>query len=148
MQATSTYVTQRVVWGLTAALVCLGSYCAFQAVRFDTPFAGFLVYRSGAVSSLWRDDWPGRRAGLQVRDRVRAIDGVPVRGGRAVQAALAAAEARGQTRVTVEVESRGALRAVQLPLGRMRFSDESATFGLPFSVGVVYLLLGVLIFAV
>src|SRR3954452_10247500 len=133
MEPTATYVTQRVVWGLGAALVCLGIYCAAQAVRFDTPFAGFLVYRSGAVASLWRADWPGRRAGLEVRDRVRAIDGVPVRGGREVQGALAAAEARGRREVTVDVESRGRLRSVTLPLGRMRFSDESATFGLPFS---------------
>jgi signal transduction histidine kinase len=148
MDVTFTYVTRRVVWGLGAALVCLGIYCAVQAVRFDTPFAGFLVYRSGAVSSLWRDDWPGRRAGLQVRDRVRRVDDTPVHGGLEVEAALAAAEAHGRKEVEVEVESRGAVRVVTLPLGRMRFSDESATFGLPFSVGVVYLLLGALISAV
>src|SRR3954454_2902516 len=98
MQAASKYVAQRLIWGLAAALVALGIYCAAQAARFDTPFAGFLVYRSGAVASLWRDDWPGRKAGLKVRDRVRSIDGAPVEGGRSVQAALAAAEARGQTR--------------------------------------------------
>src|SRR3954462_1258484 len=44
MEAASKYVAQRVIWGLAAALVCLAVYCAMEAVRWRTPFAGFLVY--------------------------------------------------------------------------------------------------------
>ena len=134
---------------LTAILVCLGVFCAAEAARWQTPFAGFLVYRSGAVTSLWRAEWPGRRAGLRVRDRVVRVDGETVRGGREVQRALAAARARGQLTVTIEVESRRAPPLlVRLPLGRTRPGRASAPPSRCRSapVGLVYLLLGAVIF--
>ena len=61
--------------------MALGAAVASQALSWDTPFGGFFVYRSGAVTSLWRADWAGRRAGLRVRDVIVAVDGEPVRDG-------------------------------------------------------------------
>jgi hypothetical protein len=49
------------------ALTLLGVACALVAHRYDGPFPGFLVYRSGAVSSLWRAGWSGQQAGLRAR---------------------------------------------------------------------------------
>jgi signal transduction histidine kinase len=141
-------LSKYVVSALALILVTLGVLCAAEAARWQTPFAGFLVYRSGAVTSLWRAEWPGQRAGLRVRDRVLAVDGQTVHGGRQVQAAMADAEAHGRGEVTVEVRSPGSApaRAVRLPLGRLGPYDLGATFFLPFSVGLVYLLLGSVIF--
>ena len=71
-----------------AALMALGVVVASQALAWDTPFPGFLVYRSGAVASLWRADWAGRRAGLRVRDVIVSVDGEPIAGGAALQRVL------------------------------------------------------------
>ena len=85
-----------------AALMALGVVVASQALSWDTPFAGFLVYRSGAVASLWRADWAGRRAGLRVRDVILAVDGEPLaRAGRsAAGRAAAALDARAARRAS------------------------------------------------
>ena len=53
------------------ALIALGAAAASAALGYDAPFGGFFVYRSGAVTSLWRADWPGRRAGPRARGSAR-----------------------------------------------------------------------------
>src|SRR5439155_13984707 len=59
-------------------LIGLGAVVASRALAYDTPFGGFFVYRSGAVTSLWRAHWAGRQAGLRVRDVITAVDGEAV----------------------------------------------------------------------
>ncbi len=141
------------VFAGVAALIGLSLACAVFARGHDRPFPGFLVYRSGAVTSLWRADWPGRRAGLRVRDVVTELDGEPVSGGFAVDAALGRLAGRPSVTVTVrEPGSRmwpipgGRERKVEVPLGRLEAGDIAYTLYLPFSIGLVYLLLGALLY--
>ena len=127
------------------ALMALGVVVASQALSWNTPFPGFLAYRSGAVASLWRADWAGRRAGLRVRDVILAVDGEPVAGGPSLQQALDAR--RGQARVALDVRHPdGSVAHVAVPLSRLTNWDLGSTFLLPFSIGLVYLLLGATIF--
>src|SRR5262249_2174348 len=113
-------------WGILSVSVlvvaAIGAAALGLARGYATPFPGFLVYRSGGVTSLGRAGWPGRRAGLRVRDVVIAVDGEPVRGG--AQLARALERRWSQERITVQVqepESRmlpgglGAVRSVELP---------------------------------
>jgi signal transduction histidine kinase len=126
------------------ALVALGLASLWLARAVETPFAGFLVYRSGAVTSLWRAEWPGRRAGLRVRDVVTEVAGEPVGGGPEVAAALGR-----HAGDSVEVAVRGPggeRRRVVVPVGKLRAADLGYTLALPFSIGVLYWLLGAVIF--
>ena len=126
-------------------LMALGVVVASRALAYDTPFGGFFVYRSGAVTSLWRADWPGRKAGLAVRDIITAVDGESVRGGPALQAALE--RHRGAASVTLDVAHPDGSRArLTVPLSRLTQWDLASTFMLPFSIGLVYLLLGATIY--
>src|SRR5258706_2997209 len=128
-----------------AALLGLGIVCALDATRYATPFPGFLVYRSGAVTSLWRAEWPGRAGGLHVRDAVLSVEGEAVRGGAEVARALSH-HAPG-SEVTLEVRApHHDSRRVTVPLGRLAPWDYGYTFVLPFSIGILYLLLGGAIF--
>ena len=130
---------------VVAALMALGVVVASQALAWDTPFPGFLVYRSGAVASLWRADWAGRRAGLRVRDVVVAVDGEPIHGGPSLQAALG--RRRDAQAIVVEVRHpRGSHARVAVPLVRLTKWDLGSTFLLPFSIGLLYLLLGATIY--
>ncbi|MGZ3407981.1 MAG: hypothetical protein ACXVAN_16130, partial [Polyangia bacterium] len=128
-----------------AALMALGVVVASNAMAWDTPFGGFFVYRSGAVTSLWRADWAGRRAGLRVRDVITAVDGETVADGPALAAALD--RRRDAARVTLDVKHPDGTRArVSVPLSRLTKWDLGSTFLLPFSIGLVYLLLGATIY--
>jgi signal transduction histidine kinase len=127
------------------ALMVLGAVVASQALSWDTPFGGFFVYRSGAVTSLWRADWAGRRVGLHVRDVIVAVDDEPVRDGPALTAALDRRRAAEGVMLTVRHPS-GAASKVRVPLTRLTKWDLGSTFLLPFSIGLVYLLLGATIY--
>ena len=128
-----------------ACLMALGVVVASQALSWDTPFGGFFVYRSGAVTSLWRADWAGRRAGLHVRDVIVAVDGEAVADGPALTAALG--NRRAAAAVTLDVRHPdGTKSRVQVPLTRLTKWDLGSTFLLPFSIGLVYLLLGATIY--
>jgi signal transduction histidine kinase len=145
-------VTYAVVTGVLAVLV-LGVACAVLARSYNVPFPGFLAYRSGAVTSLWRAEWPGRRAGLRARDIVITVDGTPVSSGAEIAAALDR-HGDGGTLV-LEVRSPasrmwpsriGPVHRVELPVGRLLPWDLGYTLFLPFSIGILYLLLGAVIY--
>jgi signal transduction histidine kinase len=126
-------------------LIALGAIVAERALAYDTPFGGFFVYRSGAVTSLWRAHWAGRQAGLRVRDVITAVDGEQVRGGPALAAALD--RRRDNAMVTLDVRHPDGLHGqVTVPLSRLTRWDLGSTFLLPFSIGLVYLLLGATIY--
>ena len=106
-----------------AALMALGVVVASQALSWDTPFGGFFVYRSGAVTSLWRADWAGRRAGLRVRDVIVAVDGEPLgaaaRGG-GPSLRRRSTRRRGAARITLDVRHPdGSVARVTVPLSRL-----------------------------
>ena len=136
-----------------AVLMILGVACAARARGYQVPFGGFLVYRSGGITSLWRASWPGQRAGLRVRDVVTAVDGEPVSGGPEIARALARHQGDGSIRLTVRGPgswfwpgSGSVTRTVRVPLGRLGPWDLAYTFWLPFSIGILYLLLGALLY--
>lgn len=130
-----------------AALMTLGAMAASSALAYDAPFGGFLVYRSGAVSSLWRADWAGRQAGLAVRDLIVAVDGEPLTPPSGHGLVRALERRRGDRVVTLDVRHPDGSRArVTVPLGRLTKWDRASMFMLPFSIGLVYLLLGATIF--
>jgi signal transduction histidine kinase len=137
-------------WLIATALVALGALAtaaAAAARRFDAPFGGFLVYRSGAITSLWRGGWPGPAAGLRVRDVVLAVDGEPVRGGAELNAALAGRAGAARVTLTVRQARDGARREVAVPLRRLDGADLGFTLYLPFTIGLLYLLLGAVVLA-
>jgi signal transduction histidine kinase len=135
-----------------AAVIALGVVCALLARNYGAPFPGFLVYRSGAIASLWRGNWAGKQLGLRGRDTVIAVDGEPVSSGADFRRALEERRASATVRVTVVQPSsrlwpgRGAERTVTVPLGRLSHGDWAYVLILPFSVGLVYLLLACVVY--
>ncbi len=130
-----------------AATVALGLACLGDALGPAPRAAGFLTYQSGAVASLARAEWPGFRAGLRVRDVIRSVDGKPVAGGRAIARALARLP-DGAEAVIVADSPSGERRTLALPVARLGRADLGYTFALPFSIGLLYLVLGSAIFLV
>ncbi len=138
-------------WAVIAATVALGVACLAAATSSfagrGPRFCGFLTYQSGAVASLARADWPGFRAGLAVRDTIVSVGGAPVDGGPDIARRLAEVPEGATVEIVAETPA-GARKAVRLPVAHLDGADLRYTFVLPFSIGVLYLLLGVAIFVV
>jgi signal transduction histidine kinase len=133
--------------GVSAANVVLALVCVLSGVRDrGRAFPGFFYHPNATVSSMQRGSWEGPAAGLRPGDVVRAVDGRPTADGDALDRALAS---RPPGRVVAlelwRPSSRETLR-VSLRMRQLDTADWLATFVLPVSIGIVYLLLGAVIF--
>lgn len=130
---------------LIAAVVVVAALAMIQAVDWlGRPFAGFFAYSSGLVSPMQRSQWPGRRAGMRPADQVVTVDGVPfsdqVRLRRHLEGRPLGASLR------VEVLRGGTPRVLHLKVSEFTSEDVLVTLATPFSIGIIYLLMGTVIF--
>jgi signal transduction histidine kinase len=129
------------------ACVLVAMVAFVEAFRWRSrPFPGFLYQESLAISPLQRARWPGRAHGIAPRQRVLALDGEAVADGRDLSARLSRKSVGEAVRVTLTDGVERRERTVVL--GRFDAADFSVTFLLPFTIGLVYLLIGGVIFFV
>lgn len=144
---TSREVTSRSAFclALLVALV-LGAICCSHAVdRVGRPFAGFLMkHYPMTVSAQGVAGWSGVQAGLRPGDRILEVDRIKIASGEDLQAVVASRPVGAEIHYLV---GRGS-RTFPLSCRTMQFSlvDLLLTFGLTFSLGLVYLLLGTTVF--
>src|SRR5262245_12981907 len=102
MTATNRTV-RRVAAALTLVTVALVWVIGVDiAARIDRPFSGFFTFHNGLVAPSFYVDDDATRAGLEYMDRIVAVDGVVVRGGRDIQARVEEAGVGAPVRYTVE----------------------------------------------
>jgi signal transduction histidine kinase len=142
---------RRLLYAVPIAAVCaclvVAGVALVEALRWRVrPFPGFLYQQNLTVSPLQRARWTGRGLGIVPGQRVIELDGDVVHDGRDLAARLARHGPGERVRLTLTA---GAERcAQQIVLGRFSASDLGVTFVLPFCIGVMYLLIGGVIFFV
>jgi signal transduction histidine kinase len=114
--------------------------------QFDRVFPGFFFHANGTVASMQRGGWEGPAIGLRPGDVVLAANGARVRDGAALNRWLAQRREGELVAFTLERPRTGESLVVQLRLRRLNTLDILATFVLPYGIGVVYLLLGAVVF--
>jgi len=128
-------------YGICAAMlvICVISFVsAFSWI--NKTFSGFYIYNYGRVGSMGSTDWPGAEAGLKFMERVTAVDGQPVSGGREI-VAYAGEKANG-TPIEYTIESAGQVRSVVVPTAKFRLRDFFIVFLVPFVGGTIIFCLG------
>jgi class 3 adenylate cyclase len=106
----------------------------------NEPFAGFLIYQPPCVGSISLSDWPGKQAGFSFLERVVTAEGKPVIDGRNV-VSLARNKAPG-TRIHYQIESKGQIREVSLPVVTFTVRDFILAFLVTFLGGAILFILG------
>jgi signal transduction histidine kinase len=135
--------------GAVALTALLAALCAISALElWGRPFPGFLLYASGAVTSLARSDWEGAHPRLRPRDVIVAVDGTPVHDGAEALARLSRRAPGDEVSLTVSRPGEAARLGLTVRMSHLRPSDIAYVFAMPFAIGVVYLLLGALVFFV
>jgi signal transduction histidine kinase len=130
---------------LIAATVAVAAVALAQALDWQRrPFVGFFAYSSGLISPMQRSEWEGRKAGIRPGDTVIAIDGIPFSDHDAVRRHVHG-RSFGDT-LRVDIAREGVPRTIGLQLREFSASDIAITLAAPFSIGMVYLLMGTLVF--
>lgn len=109
----------------------------------NRPFPGFLINPFPYLGSYSLKDWPGRQAGLKFMDRVVAVDGQPVFRGCDVYKVVE--KKQPGTLVRYQVESKGKIREVAVPVAIFGIEDLLLTFGTIFPCGLVLCVLSFIV---
>ncbi len=132
---------------VSAGTVVLAVLCMVRGTQeVGRPFAGFFYHANATVASMQRGGWEGPAAGLRPSDVITAIDGAPMRDGAAIDRWLAHRTVGERATFQVRRPKNGVVFEVELQLRRLTTADVLATFVLPYTIGVAYLLFGAIIF--
>jgi signal transduction histidine kinase len=138
-------------WGRSAAFFVIVSATGVVAclallniVRWsDEPIFGYFIRATGQPCTVGLVLAPGRDAGLAVGDRIVAVNGHPV----ASLGEIRKHRQTGPTSSNAYVVQRGPDRMeVTIPTRPLGLANTLWIFGLPWAVGVVFIVLGVVVF--
>ncbi|MBN2387039.1 MAG: PAS domain-containing protein [Anaerolineales bacterium] len=124
---------------LAAAMLVFTPIWAFQWQRI--PFLGMLLEPNQAVSQITGDGWPARNTGAEWSDRLISIDGTRVGPGLSSDEVMAV---NGFQPVDLVFERENQERyAITVTPITMPVSDLVTLFGIPYLVGLIFLVIGV-----
>lgn len=138
-------VSRSLFGALILIVLFICTVCVGLAVRWiDRPFAGFLVSPRMVIGNMGRYHWAGVQAGLKFPDQVLTANGQPISSMTDLDRVISRAKL-GEL-ITYTVERNGKAIEVALPSMKFTVSDLLITFGIPFLSGLLYFLLGVVVF--
>jgi class 3 adenylate cyclase len=125
---------------LATSVIC--TVAAFTWI--DKPFAGFLVNQRMVLGNYGGYGWTGTQAGIRYPDKIKKADDRPVSSMRDLEEVITATRIGDPIRYTVQ---RGReLIEVRIPTMRFTALDLVETFGITFLAGILYLVIGVIVF--
>lgn len=135
-------------WALAgAALVAVAAASVVamaQAAWIGKPFPGFFVLPNRVVASVGRPHWAGTRDGAIFQSLVVAVDGRPVARAEDVYDLAAAEEGRA---VSYTLRDGAAVATIAMPAQVFTHTDYLTVFGAYAATGLLYVLMGLLAFA-
>ena len=137
---------------LVAVAIAFNVFTLIFALRWgQSLFLGTFLYPGLTVSDAYNPDWAARRLGVETGDRILTVDNTPVSTSREIFLLLSQKEA-GST-VPVDFRQAGseagdaaAVNTLTLPLTPFTWPDLLVFFWLPYTIGLVYLVLGVVVY--
>jgi sigma-B regulation protein RsbU (phosphoserine phosphatase) len=117
----------------------------FDAIRWvNKPFPGFLVNARLVFADYGQTHWPGLKAGLRYQDKLISADGKKIEADSDLEQLLQSVGVG--TDITYVFERDGRQLEVTLPTMRFSVWDLLMTFGIELAAGLLYLIIGGVVF--
>jgi sigma-B regulation protein RsbU (phosphoserine phosphatase) len=134
-----------IFYAVTAAMVTVSVIAFACAISWvNKSFPGFLVYNPGYVGSFNSRDWQGKQQGIKTYNRILAVDGQSVLDGQSVVDAVRQ-KAVG-TPVRYDVESKGEINEIIVPVDLFEIKDFLVVFFVTFLGGFIIYSFGIIVF--
>jgi class 3 adenylate cyclase len=139
-------VVSRVIFCLMilSALLLSAIITRVATTWIDKPFAGFLLTRRMVVGYFKQYYWTGTQAGLRYPDKILKANNKNISSMKDLEEVVANTNIGDPIRYSVERE--GKIIDVAIPSMRFSGTDFLMIFGIPLFEGIVYLILGVIVF--
>ena len=108
-----------------------------------------LFFQNLIVRDVTNPDWPGHEAGLQIGDQLIAVDDIQVTTSRDLMLVLRDKQVNDTVTVTVDHPSthpNPGLSTTNITLIQFSLQDLLIFFWLPYTIGLVYLVLGIIVY--
>lgn len=127
---------------IVSVLISVHSIVLFS--KFDDIYPGFFIYSNAMVSITQRDTWEGIRAGLKPLDIVLEVNGEKVSSG--IDIFNIIKESPAGSSFHYKIMRGGEIRNVEVKTSLLSVNDKIFTFYLPYSIGLLFLLIGGVVF--
>ena len=123
----------------------IGAICVKNAVEWvDKPFPGFLLNQRVVVGYIGQYYWTGTQAGLRYPDKILKVNDQAISSTKELDGIIHNTKIGYPVKYHVEREN----RVIEVVVPTMRFTqlDLLMTFGIIFFMGMLYLLIGIVVF--
>jgi phosphoserine phosphatase RsbU/P len=132
-------------WGMVLAILIIATICMVHAVRWiDKPFPGFLYNERMVVAPEGRYHWTGTQAGLKYPDKIVSANGNTISSGSDLEKLIRRNPTGGS--ITYSIDRGGKVLDVRVSSMRFTLLDLLMTFGITFTAGITYILIGLIVF--
>lgn len=114
----------------------------FALTWVQAPFLGSLFYPNLVAADVYAPDWT--KLNLQPGDILLTIDGKPVSSGLNLYSALQEKQVGETAALKINQVDTNTVSTLSVPLSNFGWSDMFVFFWLPFVIGLVYLILGII----
>ncbi len=123
----------------------VGAVCIRNALQWiDKPFPGFLLNQRMVVGYIGQYYWTGTQAGLKYPDKILKANNIAISSTDDIDKIIINKNIGDP--VTYSVERGGKIIEVTIPTMRFTITDLLMTFGIIFFLGILYVLIGAIVF--
>lgn len=130
---------------LIISALAVSAICLKNAIEWvDKPFPGFLLNQRLVVGYIGQYHWTGTRAGLRSSDKILKVNDLAISSTKELEGIILKTKIGEPVKYHVERDNK-VLEAV-IPTMRFTQQDLLVTFGIFLFIGMLYLLLGIVVF--
>ena len=139
------WIGRVVFFGLILFVMITGIICFINALQWiNKPFAGFMMNPRHVIVTTGQYHWTGIQEGIKLLDKILLADDRTIRSMSDLEEVVANKPV-GEP-VAYSIERKGEIIKVAIPTMRFTAMDLLLSFGFPFLSGIIYLLIGVIVF--
>ena len=139
------WVGRVVFFGLILFVMITGLICLINALQWiNKPFAGFMMNPRHVIVTTGQQHWTGVQAGIKILDKMLLADDRTIKSMGDLDEVVKR-NPIGDS-VTYSIERKGEIIEVTIPTMRFTAMDLLLSFGFPFLSGIIYLIVGVIVF--
>lgn len=127
---------------IVSVMISIHSLMLFS--RFDDIYPGFFTYSNAMVSITQRNTWDGIRAGLRPLDIVVGVNGHEVNRGEDIFRIIKQSPLGSE--INYRIMRGKEVRNLKVKTSRLTIKDKIFTFYLPYSIGLLFLVMGGVVF--
>jgi len=126
-------------------VLIIDTICFVNAIRWvNKPFAGFLLNQRMILGDVGQYNWTGTKVGLKYPDKILKANGRTISSMKDLEDLLKNTKVGDP--ITYAVNRHGEIREMTVQTMLFTFRDLLMTFGVTFFPGIIYLLIGVVVF--